>query len=123
MVEFINKEEGLLRLGGNFQIYKTLLEKFTHNDYYSRLCHHLTNNNFVEAKAIAHTIKGTAGNLSLTALFQIATALDSALKKEEDIQPIFEEFKSIYEATISEIKKTLYDDEEGSVDGQNLKYR
>ena len=108
MVGLINTEEGLLRLGGNAQIYKALLEKFTHNDYYESLCHHLANNNFVEAKVNAHTIKGTAGNLSLTALFKVATELDNALKREDDIQPIFEEFKMIYEATINEIKSLRF---------------
>jgi len=103
MIELINTEEGLLRLGGNAQVYKALLIKFTHNDYYENLCQHLANNNFVEAKTNAHTIKGTAGNLSLTALYQVATALDSALKEEDEVQPIFEEFKTIYEATINEI--------------------
>ena len=103
MVELINTEEGLLRLGGNAQIYKALLEKFTQNDYYESLCHHLANSNFVEAKANAHTIKGTAGNLSLTALYQVATALDNALKRDDDIQLIFQEFKMVYEATIKEI--------------------
>ena len=109
MVELINTEEGLLRLGGNAPVYKALLERFTHNDYYDNLCHHLEGGNFVEAKVNAHTIKGTAGNLSLTALYQVATALDNALKCDEDIQPIFEEFKTIYEDTINAIKSLRLD--------------
>jgi HPt (histidine-containing phosphotransfer) domain-containing protein len=103
MTTFINIEEGLLRLGGNAAIYKTLLKKFISNPYYEELCANVADNNLEEAKHNAHTIKGTAGNLSLTALFNIAVALDSALKEGSDIQSLFEEFKSTYEETIAEV--------------------
>lgn len=105
MAERINKEEGLLRLGGNEQIFKTLLKKFVSSPYYEELCAHMTNNNLDEAKHNAHTIKGTAGNLSLTALFEIATTLDSAIKnnEESELPSIFEAFKIIYEDTMIEI--------------------
>jgi HPt (histidine-containing phosphotransfer) domain-containing protein len=103
MTTFINIEEGLLRLGGNVVVYKTLLKKFLSNPYYEELCTNITDNNLSEAEHNAHTIKGTAGNLSLTALFEIATALNNTLKEEGDVQSLFEEFKDIYEGTIAEV--------------------
>ena len=107
MAVLINTEEALLRLGGNEQIFKTLLNKFTNNPYYEELCAHMENNDLAEAKNNAHTIKGTAGNLGLTALFEIATALDSALKQGDDAGPLFEEFQTIYEDTMAEIKSYI----------------
>jgi HPt (histidine-containing phosphotransfer) domain-containing protein len=102
---FISVDEGLLRLGGNEMIYKTLLKKFLLNPYYDDLCTYVTVNNLEEAKHNVHTIKGTAGNLSLTALFEIATTLDNTLKENGDFQSLFEEFKSIYEETMVEVNR------------------
>ena len=107
MAVLINIEEALLRLGGNEQIFKTLLNKFISNPYYEELCANMANNNLAEAKNNAHTIKGTAGNLALSALFESATALDSALKQGDDAGPFFEEFQVIYEDTMTEIKSYI----------------
>jgi len=103
MAKLIDIDEGLLRLGGNEQIFKTLLRKFVDNPYYESLSTNIINNNLAEAHHNAHTIKGTSGNLSLTALYQIATSLDAALKEEGDIQSLFDEFKIIYQDTMEEI--------------------
>ena len=107
MSELINREDGLLRLGGNEQIFKTLLRRFVDTPYYEELCVHIANNNLIDAKRGAHAIKGTAGNLGLTALFEIATSLDSALKAGDDFQLIFEDFKIIYEDTVIEIENYI----------------
>ena len=107
MAALINIEEALLRLGGNEQIFKTLLNKFTNNLYYEELCANMEKNNLTEAKNNAHTIKGTAGNLGLSALFETATALDTALKQGDDVRPLFEEFQTIYKDTMAEIKSYI----------------
>ena len=105
MAELINIDEALLRLGGNEQVFKTLLNKFASNSYYEELCANMENNNLTEAKLNAHTIKGTAGNLGLNSLFETASALDSALKQGDDAWPFFEEFQTVYENTMAEIQK------------------
>ena len=107
MTELINIDEALLRLGGNEQIFKTLLNKFANQSYYEELCANIENNHLTEAKLNAHTIKGTAGNLGLTALYESATALDSALKQGDDVGALFEEFQTIYEDTVAEIESYI----------------
>ena len=107
MAKLINIDEALLRLGGNEHIFKSLLNKFTNHSYYEELCANIENNNLTEAKLNAHTIKGTAGNLGLTALYESATALDNALKQGDNVQSLFEEFQTIYEDTLAEIKSYI----------------
>jgi polar amino acid transport system substrate-binding protein len=106
-VELINIEEALLRLGGNAQIFKSLLKKFITNPYYTDLCTSMNTGNLTEAKHNAHTIKGTAGNLSLTALYNSATLLDDTLKQGDDPESIFKSFKTIYIDTINEINNYI----------------
>ena len=102
--KLIDADEALLRLGGNQQVYKMLLKKFLNNTYFNDLTNHLSSGNLVEAEHSAHTIKGTAGNLSLTALYTSATNLDDILKDSGDYAAAFEELKKIYEDTMNEVK-------------------
>jgi HPt (histidine-containing phosphotransfer) domain-containing protein len=106
-VEHINIEEALLRLGGNAQIFKSLLKKFISNPYYTDLCLNMNAGNLTEAKHNAHTIKGTAGNLGLTALYHSATLLDDTLKEGDDSEDAFESFKTIYRDTIEAINNYI----------------
>ena len=107
MTALINIDEALLRLGGNEQIFKTLLNKFASSPYYEELCANMEHNNLTEAKLNAHTIKGTAGNLGLNLLFETASALDNALKQGDDAWPLFDDFQTVYENTMAEIKSYI----------------
>ena len=105
--KLIDVDEALLRLGGNQQIFKMLLKKFLNNTYFTDLGNHLAAGNIEEAEHSAHTIKGTAGNLSLTALYQAATDLDDILKVQGDYAASFENIKDIYDKTMTEIKEFI----------------
>ena len=100
---YVNIDEALLRFNGNTQIFKMLLKKFKDSPYFNELDEHLAAHDLVQAERSAHTIKGTAGNLSLTALYEMACTLDDQLKSEEDYTNCYEEFQNIYTQTLMEI--------------------
>jgi len=77
---YINLEEGLGRLRGNKKIYKTLMGTFLKNDSMTTLQNALDNGDMDAAAAAAHTIKGMAGNLSFTALYQCSMAQEAVIK-------------------------------------------
>jgi HPt (histidine-containing phosphotransfer) domain-containing protein len=72
------------RLMGNRNLYNKLLQKFFAGNDGETLRTALAGGDAEGAKNAVHTIKGTAGNLSLTALHGAAAALEAALKAGED---------------------------------------
>ena len=65
--------------------------------------------NTEEAFRAAHTLKGICLNLSLTKLFQSASALTEALRGRSDygadLEPLFSALKEDYELTVNAIRK------------------
>jgi len=104
---YIDEEDALLRLGGNTQVFKMLLKKFLNNSYYDELGQHLADGNLVEAERAAHTIKGTAGNLSLMNLSRAATVLDDILRVEGDYAKAYASLQEIYQETIEEVEEYI----------------
>ena len=101
--KLIDVDGALGRFGGNATIFKMLLKKFAASTYYNDLVEAIAAGDLVSAEHAAHTIKGTAGNLSLTPLFEIATLLDQQLKVQTDYIEPFEQLRVIYSETITEI--------------------
>ena len=99
----INVDEALSRFGGNDSIYKMLLKKFLVNPYYDELNTAITGGDMIAAQHAAHTLKGTAGNLSLSALFESATQLDIRLKESADYTLEYNKLGEIYQQTMAEI--------------------
>ncbi len=83
----INVREGLERLAGDTALYRELLHKFAHNQARAgeRIRQAIADRDMETAQMLAHTAKGVAGNIGAESLFETATLLDAALKKE-DIQ-------------------------------------
>ena len=101
----ICKEEALTRFGGNEAILKTLLKKFTENPYFHELeiALAIDSPNLTQAEQAAHTLKGVAGNLSLSALYDATTALNKDLKEQVDYLANYNKVKEIYAITMAEI--------------------
>ena len=99
----LNLDEALGRFGGNVAIYKKMLTMFKDSSYFDDLNTSLKENELEQAERAAHTIKGTAGNLSLTALYQVACDLDEQLKKGEDFAENHQKLQEIYALTMTEI--------------------
>ncbi|MDZ7753142.1 MAG: PAS domain S-box protein [Gammaproteobacteria bacterium] len=76
---------GLRNLGGDAAVYERLLRRFAadHGDDGQVIMGHLAAGGTDEARALAHTIKGAAGNLGLVAIAERATGLETALREGE----------------------------------------
>ena len=70
----------MARLGNNKSLYVRLLKKFDAQTLLDEFLENVKNGDVAAAQGSAHTIKGLAGNLSLTDLAAKAEALDTQLK-------------------------------------------
>ena len=96
---YINTAEGLSRVGGSMVLYKKLLGKFTDGHYLDELDGFLTAGDMEGATRSAHTIKGVAANLGLTALTAAALKLETFLKNGEIHPESLSELRAVYEIT------------------------
>ncbi|MBF0163320.1 MAG: response regulator [Magnetococcales bacterium] len=71
----------LARLGGNQKLFVNLLQKFViqERDAAERIAQAVENQAVVDARRMAHTLKGLAGNLGCEALREISQAIESGL--------------------------------------------
>ncbi len=78
----IELEEGLARMRGNWLSYKKILKGFRQKqcDSADALSSYLQNSELEEAGHIAHTLKGSGGNIGAQALSQIAAKVEQACK-------------------------------------------
>jgi len=105
-IEGINLKEGLMRVGGNAKLYRSLLIKLR-DDYTTsaeEIAGQLKSGEIEQAERLAHSIKGVAGNVGATALQEIAAALEHAIeqgeadKYEEKISGFGEVLKNVVKA-------------------------
>ena len=79
----IDKQAALSRLGGNETLFAELLGKFV-RDFATatqEITISLKSGKYEDAKRIAHTVKGVAGNIAAGELAEVAAELDSVLTK------------------------------------------
>ena len=119
MSYIINTEEGINRLGGNKEIYIEILNDF-HQDnetIHQLIFEKISQEQWDEAKVLVHTLKGAAGNLALSQLYNVTVDLDYALKvKDEDkIHAGFSLLQPALDATFKAIKELNADAESSSL--------
>ena len=84
-IEGINLKEGVMRVGGNEKLYRSLLMKLR-DDYAGtdqEIKDLLQSEKAGEAERLAHSIKGVAGNVGAGQLQEAAAELEHAIKEEE----------------------------------------
>ncbi|MBI5451127.1 MAG: response regulator, partial [Gammaproteobacteria bacterium] len=81
----IDLADGLARLNGNWASYKRILQGFHKQqaDAAARLEQQLRAGEWDEATRLAHTLKGSGGNLGATGLYHSAAALEQACRRRE----------------------------------------
>lgn len=103
----VNTEEGIRRLNGDEKLYERLLVRFCGGSYYDRLCRNVNENKVKEAFEDAHGMKGVAGNLSCTRLYEALIPLVEELRSgsmvhaRELLEPVKEAY-DLLEKTIKE---------------------
>ncbi|MGN7613249.1 response regulator [Magnetococcales bacterium HHB-1] len=103
----IDVTDALERFAGNHRLFHSLLSMFyqdhagTIAPFLKTLAHDTGN----EAVRFAHTIRGTAGNISATRLFDAASRLETALSQQEPLSPhLLHEFEEAAEEVFLSIK-------------------
>ena len=103
----MNVTNALNRLQGNRVLYMSLLKKFCHkyHDYGDQLHQWVQENKMNVVYEQCHALKGAAGNLELTALYQACVNLESALKlkNKESIECQIK----LFEVTLDKIMHVL----------------
>ena len=92
----------------NDMFIERMLDKFFMNNAYSEIVSAYEKKDFQAVFAGAHSLKGVAGNLALTPLFEISSIITEATRslKEVDINKEIDELKNRY-ASISEKYQSL----------------
>ncbi|MDR1325889.1 MAG: Hpt domain-containing protein [Treponema sp.] len=113
---YIDMEDGLKRVMNNKKLYAHLLSKFKSNTDLQTLTAAVAAGDYEKAEIEAHTIKGIAGNLSLTELFKQSQELDmkfkTKLKKPDEMAITLETIEPLltcFEQTLISIDKVLAD--------------
>ena len=98
---------GLQRVIGNETLYKNLLHTFATNrrDSTKQLKEMLARGDAGQAERLVHTIKGVAGNIGATTLFEVASALESTIAASNlrGVPPLVEAFEIALNQVIQSI--------------------
>ena len=86
----INIADGLKRVAGNQRLYCELLSQFVNKqtDAATQIAEALDNRDFKLAERIAHTVKGVAGNLGITQVYDVAAKLEKGIREGHDSVPV-----------------------------------
>ncbi|MDO4539805.1 MAG: Hpt domain-containing protein [Syntrophomonadaceae bacterium] len=93
----IDGENALKRFSGNMAIFKKILLKFPNDKSYDALQKALDARNYEEAERACHTLKGVAGNMGMTALFELCAELHTALHNgNQEVDALFQPMQRAY---------------------------
>lgn len=79
----IDLTDAMERMDDDEALYKRLAFKYLNNTNYVDLVAAMEAQDYDAAYTAAHTLKGVSGNLSLAALYKVASAVSDALKQGE----------------------------------------
>ena len=93
-----NTDEGIERCVNNEQFYLSLVEKVINDDSVERLESAINAGELEDAFKIAHTLKGSIGNLALTPLYDEVVGITELLRArtDTDYTPYIERIKELY---------------------------
>ena len=119
IINGLDAEDGLKRVGGNKKLYRDLLLKFARDfaDSTEEIRYCLGKKDFHTAERIAHTVKGASGNLGAKELQEKATNLDAALQEDrgEAYEALLTRFDESLKALIGSIEEAGLSDSQHEV--------
>jgi len=104
---FIDVEEGVKRVMNNTKLYAKLLVKFKEDENIKELETALAAGDLGKAKAVAHTLKGIAANLSLIELQKQSLEIETQIKSENVNPDQINIVKNVYNQTVTEVNKVI----------------
>ncbi len=103
----INYDKGLERFMGNEALYDKFLGKFLYDSSYEEFELGVNGGDLAMAEKAVHTLKGTAGNLSMESLYRIADTTVKAIrskKSTEEIQELADQVHDTYQQVCDAIR-------------------
>jgi HPt (histidine-containing phosphotransfer) domain-containing protein len=104
---FIDVKTGLARIRNNKKLYTTMIKSFKKNDFFDEINQAIQNSDVEKAQYAAHTLKGVAGNLSLTKIYEIIVPIETGMKHGDLPSDGLEELKSAVQTTHERIDQLL----------------
>ena len=89
----------------NDMFIQKMLNKFASGNYLDELKNARAEEDVAYLFAITHTLKGVAGNLSLTPVYEKASSICEATRNKKDGVDVSKEMDDLIETTLSVIKK------------------
>ena len=105
--KYIDMESALTRVGGNKGLYEKLLAKFDGSFDMQAFDSAIESGDYQSAGDIAHSAKGVAGNLSLTAFFDQSVIVMDQLREGNYDKDSVDKFRQLYSETKTAINELL----------------
>lgn len=94
-------EKTVARFAGNVALYQKFLSKFIDDKSYEEFKASLANGDFTAAEGAIHTLKGVAGNLGMTDLFEISNTILTQMRAgNNDNAQLVEKLDAEYDRVI-----------------------
>jgi HPt (histidine-containing phosphotransfer) domain-containing protein len=106
-VVYVDIADGVKRVMNNTKLYFKLLAKFKEETNLNELEAALSAGEMEKAQNASHTIKGVAGNLSLTELFKQCLELENQIKAKAPSPAQIETVRNVFAATLQEVDKAV----------------
>ncbi|SMF29227.1 response regulator [Desulfovibrio gilichinskyi] len=106
----INVKKAISRLRGNTELFKKLLISFVHecDDLYAKLISHISKGENKDAQLLAHSMRGTSGNISAESLQYLFQEIENSLSNGADIeQSLLDDLEAEKNLVIKEIFKVF----------------
>lgn len=102
----VDVKASLARFGGNEALYTRFLKKFLQDVNKDALKTALDTKNFKDAEIAAHTLKGVAANLGMTALSSACSEMVSELRagKTDGLEPLLDKITEVYDNIVKNIQ-------------------
>ncbi len=104
---FIDVEEGVKRLMNDMRIYTMVLKKFNGEALFNDIKTAADSNDYPNLQLHAHTMKGTAGNLSLKRLQELALTIETCAKEKKEPGDLINELQEAVTATAAAVAELL----------------
>lgn len=103
----IDIEGSLKRFGDMESFYIKFLKKFVEDKSFDNLKEALNNNDMNKVEEAAHTLKGVAGNLGLTKIYQYSSEMMKAAKEKNVtiVKELEKELREEIEFVVDKLKK------------------
>ena len=106
-IVYVDEEEGKKRLMNNSKLYAKLLTKFKTDINLNDFLAFADAQDWENAQAAIHSIKGIAANLSLTELFMQSLNLETLIKGVRLKQENIDDYKACFAETLIQVEKVI----------------